>query len=119
MSKFLVIMKREYAQVVKKKSFIIMTLLTPVIMAALMFVPSFLIRSGGLVETETFAIIDRDGQQLGWKVAEGMEEYTLDDEGSPAFVLDRIETFAAGDDQRYQLVYDSLVQDIRDRRLDH
>jgi len=118
-SKFLVIMKREYAQVVKKKSFIVMTLLTPVIMAALMFVPSLLIRSGGLAETETYAIIDRDGQQLGWKVAEGMEEYTLDDEGTPAFVLDRIETFTAGDNQRYQLVYDSLVQDIRDRRLDH
>jgi len=42
MNKTLIILKREYLSRVKKKSFIIMTILGPVLMAALMIVPVFI-----------------------------------------------------------------------------
>ena len=41
MNKILLILKREYLTRVQKKSFIILTLLMPVIMAALMFLPAY------------------------------------------------------------------------------
>jgi len=46
MRKFLVILQREYAQLVHKKSFLFTTLLTPVLMAVMMFLPAFLMQKG-------------------------------------------------------------------------
>lgn len=42
MNKISIIIKREYMTRVRKKSFIIMTILAPVLMAALIFVPTLL-----------------------------------------------------------------------------
>ncbi len=78
MSKFLVIMKREYAQVVKKKSFVIMTLLTPVIMAGFMVLPALLAHKD-VADTEPVAIIDRSNQGVGAAFAEAVGEYTIDE----------------------------------------
>jgi ABC-2 type transport system permease protein len=114
MNKFLTIMKREYAQVVKKKSFLIMTLLTPVIMAGFMIVPSFLMSKGMKSEAESYAVIDRDGNQLGEQLAVEMEHYTLDDDSTAAYSTAAI---ATPDSANYTAVYDSLVQSIREREL--
>jgi len=118
MSKFLIVMKREYAQVVKKKSFLIMTLLTPVIMTALMTVPSLLIHSG-TADAETYAIIDRDGNQLGDKIAQEMTSYELDDEGTLAYQLDAVDAIPPDDEARFEEVYQAQVQRIRDDELHH
>jgi ABC-2 type transport system permease protein len=118
MSKFMVIMKREYAQVVKKKSFLIMTLLTPVLMAGLMFLPALLMQKG-VAETESYAIIDRDGRHLGQQVAEKLNEYTLDDNGTPAFSWAGVTEIRPDDTVTFHALHDSLVQSIRDRELNH
>ena len=44
--KFIAIIKKEYREIVKKKSFIISTILTPVIMAVFMFLPVMLMKMG-------------------------------------------------------------------------
>jgi ABC-2 type transport system permease protein len=44
--KLIAIIKKEYREIVKKKSFIISTVLTPVIMAAFMFLPVMLMKMG-------------------------------------------------------------------------
>jgi ABC-2 type transport system permease protein len=44
--KLLAIIKKEYREIVKKKSFIISTILTPLIMAAFMFLPVLLMKMG-------------------------------------------------------------------------
>jgi ABC-2 type transport system permease protein len=44
--KLLAIIKKEYREIVKKKSFIISTILTPLIMAAFMFLPVMLMKMG-------------------------------------------------------------------------
>jgi ABC-2 type transport system permease protein len=54
------VLKREYLEVVRKKSFIILTLLLPFLMAAMMFVPALLTVRG--VGARTIAVIDGTGR---------------------------------------------------------
>ena len=114
MHKFLGVMKREYAQVVKKKSFLIMTLLTPVIMAVMMVVPSLLISKGMRSEVETYSVIDMDGHGAGEATAEALSQYKLDDDVTPAYKSTGLFTPSESD---YEHLYDSLVQLIREREL--
>ena len=56
MSKIWLIIQREYLTRVRKKSFIIMTLLTPVLLATFMILPGLLITMSG--DTETVMVLD-------------------------------------------------------------
>jgi len=116
MSKFLVVLRREYAQLVKKKSFLIMTLLTPVIMGGFMLVPAYLSRKGA-DHVETYAVIDRDGHGIGFRLAEAFKQYTLSDSSGPAYKLSALKELPSDHGTEYQPFYDSLVQSIRERRL--
>ncbi|GAB3530585.1 ABC transporter permease [Pontibacter brevis] len=59
MSKIWLIIQREYLTRVRKKSFIIMTLLTPILLAAFMILPGLLITMSG--DTETVMVLDESG----------------------------------------------------------
>ncbi|TPE43676.1 ABC transporter permease [Pontibacter mangrovi] len=59
MHKIWLIIKREYLTRVRKKSFIIMTLLTPLLLAAFMILPGLLISMSD--ETETVMVLDESG----------------------------------------------------------
>jgi ABC-2 type transport system permease protein len=59
MSKISLIIQREYLTRVKKKSFIVMTILGPVLMAALFIVPVYLSQMGG--DTKTIQVVDETG----------------------------------------------------------
>ncbi len=59
MRKILLIIKREYLTRVKKKSFIIMTILGPVLMAALMIVPVFIAKMSD--ERSKIVVLDENG----------------------------------------------------------
>lgn len=71
-SKIWLVAQREFATRVKKKSFIIMTILMPFLMAALMFLPLLLsmIKDGG---SRTVALIDNTGRYA--PAFENTEEY--------------------------------------------
>ena len=60
MNKMYAVMKREYLQAVRKKSFIIMTLLAPFLMAALMILPGLLMAKG--MGTKRIAVLDGTGR---------------------------------------------------------
>lgn len=60
MNKLFAVLRREYLQAVKKKSFLIMTILTPFLMAALMFVPSLVAMKG--IGKKTVAVVDATGR---------------------------------------------------------
>jgi ABC-2 type transport system permease protein len=62
MSKISLIIKREYLTRVKKKSFIVMTILGPILMAALFIVPVYLSQMGG--DTKTIQVVDETGYLL-------------------------------------------------------
>ena len=75
MKKILAVIKKEYKTIVKKKSFIIMTILTPVLMAGMMFVPVLLMKVGRT--DKTVAVADYAGgyfQALSAKPAEKKEK---------------------------------------------
>ena len=59
MNKISLIIQREYLTRVKKKSFIVMTILGPILMAALFIVPAYLTQRGG--ETKTIQVVDETG----------------------------------------------------------
>jgi len=111
MSKPLVVFQREYAQLVKKKSFLIMTLLMPVIMIALMLLPA-LIATRDVAGTETVAIIDRDTLNVGAAVAEDLARYTQGDDSIPAYDLDPVAVLPAGSDSAYEAQYERRVNEI-------
>ena len=60
MSKAIAVLKREYLEVVRKKMFIIMTLIFPFLMAALMFVPTLLAVKG--IQGKRVAVVDGTGK---------------------------------------------------------
>lgn len=59
MNKISLIIQREYLTRVKKKSFIVMTILGPVLMAALFIVPVYMAQMGG--EVKTIQVVDETG----------------------------------------------------------
>ncbi|MEG1587463.1 MAG: ABC transporter permease, partial [Bacteroidales bacterium] len=72
MSKIGLIIQREYLTRVYKKSFIIMTLVTPIIFIAFAVVPAFLSKIKD-TDTKEVAVIDRTGKYAG--LLEGNETY--------------------------------------------
>jgi ABC-2 type transport system permease protein len=83
MRKILSVIKREYLQIVRSKGFIIGTVLGPVAMAALIFIPMLIARASG-GEKKTIAVIDATGQifadldqKLDYKMNDGSRRYTL------------------------------------------
>ena len=71
MNKIGLIVEREFAERVRKKSFIITTLLTPLFMIAIMVAPSLMMMKGGS-STKTIAVVDKtEGQFVGKKLESG------------------------------------------------
>jgi ABC-2 type transport system permease protein len=59
MHKIILIIKREYLTRVRKKSFLVMTILGPLLMAAIVIVPIFMATRGN--EMKTVEVIDQTG----------------------------------------------------------
>jgi ABC-2 type transport system permease protein len=116
MAKFWIIFKREYVQVVKKKSFIIGIFLTPALMAAFMVVPAFLAEMKS-TETEELAVIDQSGYEIGRQFSEALSEYTLSDGQTPYYEVVKIFELDAADSTRFDAVCDSLNQLINSKKL--
>ncbi len=111
MSKMWVIIKREYAQVVKKKSFIVGIILTPLFMVAITVLPA-LLASKKSADTQKIAIIDMDNKKVGEKFAEKLKQYTLDND-LPAYEVTDIYNINPGDTAKLtkqRSVLDSLVR---------
>ncbi|MBU4269063.1 MAG: ABC transporter permease [Acidobacteria bacterium] len=83
MKKIFAVIKKEYKAIVKKKSFIIMTILTPVLMGGMMFVPVLLMKVG---RTEKkIAVADFAG---GYYQALTAKPTTRQEPGKPGFDLE-------------------------------
>ena len=69
-SKISIIIAREFAIRVKKKSFIFTTLLTPLLFAALMVVPSLIAMYSGAEEGQKIAVVDNSGIVMPYMVSD-------------------------------------------------
>lgn len=85
MNKMFAVMKREYLQAVRKKSFIIMTILFPFLMAGMMILPGLVMAKG--VGTKRVAVIDGTGrlQQAFARPNETERAKSATDEAKKAF----------------------------------
>jgi len=116
MSKFWVIFKREYIQVVKKKSFIIGIVLTPVLMAAFTVLPALFARTESS-SAEHLAVIDQTELGIGTQFEESLTRYTLEDTDDPYYSVDGVFDIAADDSAGFAAVNDSLSRLIIDKEL--
>lgn len=87
MEKIFTIIKREYREAVFKKSFIIMTLLTPIIMIAMGIVPSLLVRMD-IEEPTVLSILDESGI-IADKIPAALDDSLKD--GTPRFVINMLQ----------------------------
>lgn len=107
MSKTWIIFKREYAEVVKKKSFIVGILLTPLLMVGFTLLPAWL-GTRDSDESQRLAVVDQSGGGLGRDLAAELGEYTLDDGETPYYIVDGVFDVAPDDHDRFAAVEDSL-----------
>ena len=75
MNKMFAVLKREYLQTVRKKSFIIMTLIFPFLMSGLMIIPGFIMAKG--IGEKRIAVLDGTGK-LGQAFARPNEREKID-----------------------------------------
>ncbi|MFH1686692.1 MAG: ABC transporter permease [bacterium] len=116
MSKFWVVFKREYAQVVKKKSFIVGLVLTPALMGFFVVLPTFLARMKSS-STEHLAVIDQSGEGIGAGFAQSLDEYLLEDEQTPYYGVDQIFELGVDDSEAFKCLDDSLRALINNKEL--
>jgi ABC-2 type transport system permease protein len=81
MHKFWTILKSEYAQVVKKKSFLLGIILTPVFLVVVTILPAMLANKN-ISSQEAYAIVDLDERGIGDRFAESLRRYKLDDDST-------------------------------------
>jgi ABC-2 type transport system permease protein len=90
MGKFWTIVKAEYAQVVKKKSFIVGIILTPAFLVLVTVLPA-LLADRGVSKPVRYAVVDIDGEGIGQRFAQALTRYKLDDDSTTdAYSLTRL-----------------------------
>lgn len=114
MGKIWIIITREYAQVVQKKSFIFGILLTPAIMALFMLLPAWLADKKS-TEAEKLAVIDMGGEGMGAQFAETIEKDTLENGGPYYKVVNNFNSVK--DETEFKRLYDSLSVSISERDI--
>jgi len=116
MSKLLVVFKREYTQVVKRKAFIVGIFLTPALMAAFTIIPALLFQSKSN-KSVSLAIIDQSGMEIGNKFEASLKKYKIENSDKPYYIVKNIFTLDTNETKRFQHINDSLSQLIVNKKL--
>ncbi|MBI5266741.1 MAG: ABC transporter permease [candidate division Zixibacteria bacterium] len=116
MRKIFLIAQREYAQVVKKKSFLVGILLTPALMGSFMLLPAWFANRGAS-NTLHLAVIDQGGEGMGNDFARSLNEYKLENSDKPYYSVDGVFEVSAADSARFRVVYDSLSTAIANKDI--
>lgn len=114
MSKFWVIFKREYTQVVKKKSFLVGIFLTPILMAAFMVLPALLAHTEKST-SEHMVVVDQSGSGIGRQFEVAMQTYKVGKDSLPAYVFDQVYEVPVEDEDRMTELVDSLSTAIQNK----
>jgi ABC-2 type transport system permease protein len=117
MNKFWTILKAEYSQVVKKKSFIVGIILTPVFLIGITVLPA-LLADKKISSQERYAIIDTDGRGLGERFAESLNRYKLDDDTTTsAYELTQVYNLTRGASDRLDSMRVALDSALLQKQL--
>mgnify|MGYP001601542514 CR=1 FL=1 len=116
MKKFWIIFRSEYAQVVKKKSFILGVIFTPAFIAMISVVPGLLANKKSS-ETEKLAIVDQSGQNLGVRFSESISGYKLDDSTTPYYSVKDIYTIPLDDADGFAVAQKAVYDRVNSKEL--
>jgi ABC-2 type transport system permease protein len=106
MKKLWILIRSEYNQVVKKKSFLVGILLTPLFMVVVMVLPALLATKESTT-TEQIAVVDLTQQEIGERLKESLERYQLDN-GQPAYDVTDIYYPNPGDSAGFEALRERL-----------
>jgi ABC-2 type transport system permease protein len=112
--KFWIIFRAEYAQVVKKKSFIIGIILTPMFMVGISIIPG-LLATKKATEPETVVVIDQSGKNLGSRFAEAISGYMLEDSTTPYYSVKEIRTVPVYDTAGFASVQNEIYERVNSK----
>jgi len=115
-SKIWVVIKSEYSQVVKKKSFIISIFLIPAMMAAFGFLPT-LLATKSASSTQYLAVLDQTGENVGEEFKSALDSYKLDDGETPYYEIYDIIEITPGDSVAFVSTVDSLTRALNDEEI--
>lgn len=117
MRKVWTIIKAEYGQVVKKKSFVFGIIFTPVFLILVSTLPAMFAQRG--VSTPvSYAVIDLDGRGIGAQFAESLRQYTLSgDSTREAYDLQQVYALAPDDNRGLDSLRATLDTAVQAKRL--
>ncbi len=116
MHKFLIVFKHEYAQVVKKKSFLIGLIITPLFMGLMMFGPAMLAKQKSST-TEHLAVIDQSNSDIGKEFIESIAHYQLEDSATAYYSVDKVFEIDSLNTEQFNTISDSLKNLILENDL--
>lgn len=116
MHKFLIVFKHEYAQVVKKKSFLVGLIITPLFLGAMMLGPAMLAKTKAST-TEHMAIIDQTDKNIGNEFVESLKEYTLEDSVTAYYEVDQLFELNPENNKEFTQLSDSIKALILEKEL--
>ena len=110
MKKMMIVLRHEFLQKVRSKAFIIMTLVGPLLMGAIVFLPAYLM-SLNTGEMRTLAVVDSTGRLAGAMVAGSKEESpnALERRMSPKVTLESVSPGPGVIDSLARLVDEKLL----------
>ena len=116
MFKSVVVLKHEFFQIVKKKSFFLMTLLLPLLMTALMILPKTLAHRGEQ-QNERLAIIDCESGGVADELAKALAKYTKDKAEDPLYTVTDILRIPVKERELYKEAYERLSHQIAEKEI--
>ncbi len=116
MHKCVVVLKHEFAQVVKKKTFLIMTFLMPALMTALMVLPAALATKEEAV-SEKLAIIDRGSGGVADELIEALKKYTIGDTDKASYTVTKVLDVPMTEADRFKELNDELSRQVSEKEI--
>ncbi len=116
MHKFFIVFKHEYTQVVKKKSFLIGLIITPLFLGLMMFGPAMLAKQKSST-TEHLAVIDQSNENIGNEFVESIANYQLEDSTTAYYNVDKVFEIDTSNTEQFNRINDSLKNLIIEKDL--
>lgn len=116
MSKMTVIATYEYAQIVRKKSFLVGILLTPLLMAAFSIVPA-LFANVDASKSEKMAVVHEGEPEVAATFVSQLAQYKLKDSTTPYYDVRAVLSVSVADSVSMMRVRDSLDHLINEKEL--
>ncbi len=116
MSKMMTIIKREYLEIVQKKSFLLGVLAAPVMMAIGLFLPA-LIMENTSAPTQEYVFVDFDNGAVAENIKSDLLSLQTSDD-VPQFSFGAIESFSSDDETNWSRRKDELSVQVQNGDLD-